>query len=58
MDHTVPSCAPDRPVTPEAIPQEPPTCVHRHLLGFYDGVYYWEFECQDCGATLEAMPDP
>ena len=30
--------------------------VHTDVLGFYDGVYYWEYECQHCGALLEAMP--
>jgi hypothetical protein len=30
--------------------------VHPDLLGFYEGVYYWEYVCQNCGTTWTAMP--
>jgi hypothetical protein len=58
MDNTANPLPSDHAMPQDALPEELQECAHRHLLGFYDGVYYWEFECQNCGATLKAMPDP
>ena len=48
-------CTPDHPMPPDTPAPERSQWVHTDLLGFYDGVYYWEYECQNCGAKLEAM---
>lgn len=49
-------CTSEHPMPPTLSAVERRQWVHTDVLGFYDGVYYWEYECQHCGTKFEAMP--
>ena len=53
-NHDTHHCTPDHPLPQDASEAERHQWVHTDFLGFYDGVYNWEYECQNCGTRFEA----